>query len=339
MAEVFISYSRKDIDFARRLHAALDQSKRASWVDWEDIPLTSEWWAEVCRGIETSDNFMAVISPDSAASDVCRREIDHALLLNKRLIPVVYRETNSDAVHPAVSSHHWLYFRDSDDFANAFVKLQSALDTDLDYVRDHTRLLTRAIEWNSARRESSFLLRGVDLRHAENWLSGRGTKQPQPAPTQLHADYIIASRQAENQRQRRLLMATLGALIATFILAAVAFFSFLAAESARAVADRQSEIANIRLDVSRQLISVVGRAGLEDIGAVLQESVQRAIDAGDAQLSDALCWTGGGSLFAEIVLPACEEAVRLRPEAANYRDSRGVVRATLGDTDGAIEDF
>jgi hypothetical protein len=44
-----------------------------------------------------------------------------------------------------------------------------ALDTDLDWVPAHTRLLTRAIEWDNNGRENSFVLRGSDLQRAEEW--------------------------------------------------------------------------------------------------------------------------------------------------------------------------
>ena len=35
--EVFISYSRKDKDFVRRLDEALKSQGLEAWVDWEDI--------------------------------------------------------------------------------------------------------------------------------------------------------------------------------------------------------------------------------------------------------------------------------------------------------------
>ncbi|BAU09986.1 RHS Repeat family protein [Leptolyngbya sp. NIES-3755] len=92
MADIFISYSRKDKLFVQTLHAALGQAKYDVWVDWEDIPFTSDWWEEIQRGIEGVHSFIFVISPDSIASKVCRREIDHAVQLNKRLIPLVLRE-------------------------------------------------------------------------------------------------------------------------------------------------------------------------------------------------------------------------------------------------------
>ena len=41
MSDVFISYSRKDIQFAQRLHHGLETRDHEPWVDWQDIPPTS----------------------------------------------------------------------------------------------------------------------------------------------------------------------------------------------------------------------------------------------------------------------------------------------------------
>ena len=79
MSDVFISYSRKDKDFVRRLHDSITKANRESWVDWEDIPTAADWWREICNGIEAADTFIFVISPDSVESNVCRDEIVHAV--------------------------------------------------------------------------------------------------------------------------------------------------------------------------------------------------------------------------------------------------------------------
>ena len=71
MTELFISYSRKDKDFVHRLHDALIAAKREVWVDWEDIPLASDWRAEIFAGIEAADAFAFIISPDSVISQIC----------------------------------------------------------------------------------------------------------------------------------------------------------------------------------------------------------------------------------------------------------------------------
>ena len=69
MNEVFISYSRKDTTFVRKLDARLREEGWDPWVDWEGIPLSADWWSEIEQGIEGADAFVFIISPDSVASD------------------------------------------------------------------------------------------------------------------------------------------------------------------------------------------------------------------------------------------------------------------------------
>jgi acetyl esterase/lipase len=52
-----------------------------------------------------------------------------------------------------------------------------------------------------------------------------------------------------------------------------------------------------------------------------------------------LCWQGGLWENPEQVIDACDRAVESQPDNLEYHDSRGLVRALLGDTDGAIEDL
>ena len=98
MADLFISYSRRDREFVVRLNAALEKRDYDVWVDLEDIPPTADWMEEIRTGIEGSDAYVFVISPDSIASKVCRQELDHAVEHNKRLVPVVCREVDPDTV-------------------------------------------------------------------------------------------------------------------------------------------------------------------------------------------------------------------------------------------------
>ena len=52
-----------------------------------------------------------------------------------------------------------------------------------------------------------------------------------------------------------------------------------------------------------------------------------------------LCWSGSLWGHAADVIGACEHAVELVPDRGDYRDSRGLARALMGDYAGAIEDF
>jgi len=51
MSDVFISYSRRDIDFVRCPFDQLKARDRDAWADWQDIPPTA-WVAEIYSGIE-----------------------------------------------------------------------------------------------------------------------------------------------------------------------------------------------------------------------------------------------------------------------------------------------
>jgi len=222
--DIFISYSRKDKEFVRRLHEALNRRDREAWVDWEDIRPTEEFMQAIYGAIEGSDTFIFVLMPDSVASVVCGREIEHAAAHNKRMVPIVAREVNADTVPEALAKLNWIFYRDSDDFEKATDELVSALDTDLKWVHAHTRLLTRAIEWNANGKNNSFVLRGEDLRSAEQWLAQAGAEKDRQ-PTALQTEYIIASRKAAARRQRITLGAVTFALVVAIALAVVAFFA------------------------------------------------------------------------------------------------------------------
>jgi WD40 repeat protein len=196
--EVFISYSRKDKDFVRRLDEELKRRDREAWVDWEGIPPGDKWEKTIYGAIEASHTFIFVLTPDSIASEICGKEIAHAAANNKRLVPIVHRDVAAETVPKSLGELNWIFFRGSDDFEEATDKLISALETDIEWVRAHTRLLTRAIEWDANGRNNSFVLRGDDLRSAERWLAEAGTQKGRQ-PTALQTEYIIASKEDETQ--------------------------------------------------------------------------------------------------------------------------------------------
>ncbi len=78
----------------------------------------------------------------------------------------------------------------------------------------------------------------------------------------------------------------------------------------------------------------------EQLPTFYKEATRWATLSDNPLLSDIVCWEGGLTrLVAQIILPACERAVALDSSNGNYYDSRGVVRAEVGDIQGAIADF
>jgi WD40 repeat protein len=222
MAEVFISYSRKDKDFVRKLGDAFVEAKRDAWLDWKDIPLTSEWQQEIYSNIEAADNFLFIISPESVASANCRKEIDRAVANNKRMLPILYRAVPDDDVPETLGKFQRIDFVSDDQFDEKFAALIKALDTDVTWVQTHTRLLTRAKEWEREGHDRSFHLRGKDLTEAEQWVAKGVEKEPKP--TTLQSQYILASRQAATKTQRIII----GAVAVAFLIAVgLAIYAFL----------------------------------------------------------------------------------------------------------------
>jgi WD40 repeat protein len=200
MEKVFISYARKDSAFVRRLHEALEARGREVWVDWEGIPPVDQWLARIRSAIDEADALVFVISPDSVASEVCGIELDHAVRQHKRLIPVVYREVEAGAVRHELAELNYIFARDDDSFDIACETLIVAIETDLEWVRAHTRLLVRAAEWDREGRDASYTLRGRDLDYFEDWLARSPDREPRATAQQ--SEYLLASRRAVTRRQR-----------------------------------------------------------------------------------------------------------------------------------------
>jgi WD40 repeat protein len=238
MADLFISYAREDLAFVRELSAALRAAGKEPWVDLQDIPPTARWRDEVRGAIDQASAVIYVLSPESVASAVCREELERALTDNKRVIPVLLRDVDPDAVPEPVAEVNWIPV-EGGEVGEAAARIGDALDVDLDWVRAHTRLLTRAVEWNERGRDRSLLLRGGDLEAAERWLT-EADRHRDPQPTQLQTEFVIASRGASSRTQRIRLSAALAALAVTSVLAVVAFLqSQRAREQARLAGSRE----------------------------------------------------------------------------------------------------
>ena len=235
MPDVFISYSRRDKEFVRNLFERLEQQGHNAWVDWDDIEYAEDWWRKICDGIESADTFVFVMTPDSIRSKVCFDEVEFAVNCNKRIIPVLRREIEDEAdqqrMHPALRRHNWLPLKE-DILTDENLRIVfETIARDPEQVQAHTRLLMRARDWERAAHQPSLLLRGDDLNHAESWLALGVNREP--LPTQLHAEYINASRIAERNRQRILFASVSLALLVSIGLGLLSFALFQQAEERR----------------------------------------------------------------------------------------------------------
>ena len=260
MAKVFVSYSRKDIDFAKRLTAELQKSELDFWIDWEGIPPTVDWWKEIEKGIEEADVFLFLISPDSATSKICVQEIDTAIKNGKRIIPIVVREIDWQETPSQLGHLNYIFFSRDDNFDSAIKKLLTAIHTDYEWAATHRRLQVKALEWQRRNKENSFLLRGKDLQDAEFQLATNSSKDPHP--TDLQRELLYTSRKMAD-RQRRIVtsVSIVGVIVLTLLTvfsiyqAGVANDNLYKAQTAEAVAitNEQEARQQALVALSRQL--------------------------------------------------------------------------------------
>ena len=272
ISDVMISYSRKDKEFVQKIDEGLKNFGRETWVDWDDIPPTSDWWSEIKAGIEAAHTFVFVISPDSVNSTVCKQEIDHAVLNNKRIIPILYREVTDESMHGALQRHNWVMMREQDDFREAMHTLINAIDTDLDHAQFHTRLLVLAKEWNDRDRRNSMLLRGDDLMEAEQWLSTGYGKQPEA--TALQAEFVTESRRAAQRLRRNVTLGMLaGGVLLSLLLCATVFALLQVGAQTRALEAQQLTAAAANATAEGAIVAA------QDAGNVANDAATREAEA------------------------------------------------------------
>ena len=90
---LFISYSREDSELAQRLADDLRAADYSVWVDVSGLRGGQEWVREIDKAVRGCDTFILIISPDSMASKWVANETILAQNLEKRIVPVMWRET------------------------------------------------------------------------------------------------------------------------------------------------------------------------------------------------------------------------------------------------------
>ena len=209
-------------------------------MDVEGIRDAELFPAALLRAIESSDAFVFVITPESVRSAFCEQEVAHASDLNKRIVPLALRQVPDEEIPDEIRFRNWIPAEDD----RSVGRLLAALETDLEWEHQHTRMTVKALEWDQAGRDRSFLLRGADLSAAERWLAAGAGRDP--GPSALEQEYLLAGRNAAQRRQRGAVGASLAVAAISIGLLIFALISRSQAISARNAARHQALIAKSR---------------------------------------------------------------------------------------------
>jgi len=301
-SKVFISYSRTDLVFADQLVAALEPCGFEPSIDRHEITGGEEWRRRLRTLIANSETVVFVLSPASAKSDMCGWEVQEADAASKRLIPVLCRPLEAIPPPQRLKDLDYIYFYPEPNvpgsgFGSGLARLVKALNTDLEWIRQHTRLMARAAEWDEAKRADNRLLSGSDIDEAKDWLAGRPKAAPEP--TDAQRAFIAASEAAERER--------------------------IGKETAREVAIRDAEISRLRAEQEAERLRLeTARMAAEQAAAVSEGRRRRTQVLFGVPLVLALIGAGVGWLAYDNTRKAAElnrRAAEIATEQAKRSDA------------------
>jgi hypothetical protein len=241
-AKVFISYSRKDIEFADHLDAALKTRGFEPLIDRTDIYAFEEWWKRVEELIAQADTVIFVLSPDAVRpGTVALKEVAFAASINKRFAPIVFRPVEDKDVPEQLAKLNFIFFDDTACFEQKVDQLADALKTDISWIRRHTDFGALARKWVAASQPAGLLLRSPELEQAERWLTSRPDSAPIPTEETQH--FISLSRHAATRRRNILTGSLTCGLVLALVLAGIAYWQRSIAEQERVIAVEQRRLA------------------------------------------------------------------------------------------------
>lgn len=216
---VFVSYGRRHSScMAALLVNQLEKKGYSVWFDKNNIPLGVDFQEQIDTGIRHADNFVFIISPHSVKSIYCAKELVLAKKYNKRIIPVMHIEPVDcwDKVDPVINRLNWINARQIEDFSiplqdwknidNPEVCIKAIADIieqNKPYIRLHTVLLDKALEWEQNHYSPQLLLKGKKRIEAMNWLNTKNffdecanSVLPPCMPCDIQCKYIVKSRRS-----------------------------------------------------------------------------------------------------------------------------------------------
>jgi len=99
-SKVFISYARKDgADLAQRLQADLRAKRFDAWLDTQRIAGGVSWTRKIEKAIDDCKAELALLTPGSYESDICRAEQLRALRKGKSVIPLLAQSGSDIPLH------------------------------------------------------------------------------------------------------------------------------------------------------------------------------------------------------------------------------------------------
>jgi len=124
MPDIFISYSRKDLELALRLVSFLTECGHSVWIDQSDIHAAALWSSEIVRAISGCSAFIVLISKNSVDSRNVVRELALASEKGKHILPIKLEQVEiPEAMEYQLAGIQRLPFGEEEALLHALTKL------------------------------------------------------------------------------------------------------------------------------------------------------------------------------------------------------------------------
>lgn len=88
----FVSHASSEQSQAAQFASELESHGISTWMASRDVPPGSDYAAQIVDAIESASAFIILLSPESTSSEHCLRELNLAVEMKKRIIPVWLQE-------------------------------------------------------------------------------------------------------------------------------------------------------------------------------------------------------------------------------------------------------
>ncbi len=283
--DIFFIYHPDDLAVVRRIAAQLNALGNTCRFEEDDFVKGAVDVGLLKADVLRSHSVGVVLSPESAASQLCNELIQHAATNSKRIVSLILDEDIEVEVHPAIADNPFVFFREQDDLADRVEELRHYLTVDHE-TRLHTELLVAADHWQRRGRRSSQLLPAERVAEARQWLANGRLRRRKPSP--LLVEYIHSSRRQRPANGPSIPLARIGLVTLAVIvlgLGLVLLRAALEANDAAQAAAAQTSTAQAQLALTSAAATAASDSavGLVDelaaTSAIIAESVSQTAQA------------------------------------------------------------
>ncbi|XP_065911545.1 uncharacterized protein [Dysidea avara] len=127
--DIFLSYAHMNIEFSRKIKAALNEAGYSVWIDEAGIRAGHKWRNEIADGIQGCKVVIFIMTERSSNSTYCQNELGLAEEFKKPIVNLIVESVKE--VDPGlkliIQRRQWIDFSKPDDFANCMSKLLKGL--------------------------------------------------------------------------------------------------------------------------------------------------------------------------------------------------------------------